>query len=204
MCWIFTVTHNVHALMLPDSASFIMIEVHMLIYKARHSPRVKHLTWRWPWLVCHLRTRVCLTGIETPLKSGKSDTIFCFNQQQARSLFWPEVSHCIVDKYIGAFVTMRRRFCTLMKISLRCDYAHEDLAAMWLRFRCVSSPRRCRYENFEQGQNLRNEVAIMKFPIRFYCALGVSATLLTFLPRFVSFWPKFRIVAETPSSGIGV
>ena len=34
---------------------------------------------------------------------------------------------------------------------------------------------------------LRSEVAIMKFPIRFYCALGVSATLLAFLPRFVSF-----------------
>ena len=44
----------------------------------------------------------------------------------------------------------------------------------------------------------------MKFPIRFYCALGVSATLLAFLPRFVSFAPKFRIVAETPSSGMGV
>ena len=25
----------------------------------------------------------------------------------------------------------------------------------------------------------------MKFPIRFYCALGVSAALLAFLPRFV-------------------
>ena len=38
----------------------------------------------------------------------------------------------------------------------------------------------------------------MKFPIRFYCALGVSVALLAFLPRFVSFWPKFRKVAETP------
>ena len=62
-----------------------------------------------------------------------------------------------------------------MKISLRCDYAsvalrvHSDVAT------------------FEQGQNLRSEVAIMKFPIRFYCALGVSAALLAFLPRFVSF-----------------
>ena len=40
---------------------------------------------------------------------------------------------------------------------------------------------------FEQGQNLRSEVATMKFPICFYCALGVSAALLAFLPRFVSF-----------------
>ena len=37
----------------------------------------------------------------------------------------------------------------------------------------------------------------MKFPIRFYCALGVSAALLAFRP-------KFRNVAETPSSGMGV
>ena len=44
----------------------------------------------------------------------------------------------------------------------------------------------------------------MKFPIRFYCVLGVSAALLPFLSRFVSFSPKFRNVAETPSSGIGV
>ena len=30
----------------------------------------------------------------------------------------------------------------------------------------------------------------MKFPIRFYCALGVFAALLAFLPRFVSFFTK--------------
>ena len=113
----------INALMLPDSASFIMIELRMLIYKASHSPRVKHLTWRWPCLVCHLRTRACLTGIETPLKSGKSDTIFCFNQQQARSLSRSEGSHCIVDEYMGAFVTMRRRFC----------YDAHDSVAMRLR-----------------------------------------------------------------------
>ena len=44
----------------------------------------------------------------------------------------------------------------------------------------------------------------MKFPILFYFALGVSAALLAFLPRFVSFWPKFRNVAEITSSGMGV
>ena len=81
-----------------------------------------------------------------------------------------------------------------MKISLQCDYG----------IRCASSPRRCRYVNFEQGQNLRSEVAIMKFPILFYCALGVSAALLAFLPRFVSFLPTFQNVAETPSSEMGV
>ena len=39
----------------------------------------------------------------------------------------------------------------------------------------------------------------MKLTIRFYCALGVSAALLAFLPRF-----EFRIVAETPSRGMGL
>ena len=60
-----------------------------------------------------------------------------------------------------------------------------------LPFSCASSPRRCRYVNFEQGQNLRREVMkvmkVMKFPIRFYCALGVSAAPLASLPRFVPF-----------------
>ena len=31
---------------MPDSASFIMIELHMLMYQASHSPQVKHLAWR--------------------------------------------------------------------------------------------------------------------------------------------------------------
>ena len=35
----------------------------------------------------------------------------------------------------------------------------------------------------EQGQNLRSEVAIMKFPIRFYCALGVSAAFRVILTK---------------------
>ena len=47
----------------------------------------------------------------------------------------------------------------------------------------ASSPRRCRYVNFEQGQNLRREVAIMKFPIRFCCALGVSAAFHVILTK---------------------
>ena len=71
-----------------------------------------------------------------------------------------------------------------MKISLRFYYASVAL----------------RVHGDEQGQNLRSEVTIMKFPIRFYFALGVSVALLAFLPRFVSLWPKFRNVAETPST----
>ena len=43
-----------------------------------------------------------------------------------------------------------------------------------------------------------------EIPIRFYYDLGASTALLSFLLRFVSFLPKFRIVVESPSSGIGV
>ena len=64
---------------------------------------------------------------------------------------------------------------------------------MLLRFCCALSPRRCRYVNFEQVQNNRREVAIIKTPLRFYydndasttllCALGVSATICRILTK---------------------
>ena len=52
---------------------------------------------------------------------------------------------------------------------------------------------------FWAGYTSRREVAIMKTPIRFYYMydLGASTALLPFLL-------KFRIVAESPSSGMGV
>ena len=43
-------------------------------------------------------------------------------------------------------------WATILTMSPRYVYAHEDLTAMWLRFRCASSPRGCRYVNFEQGR----------------------------------------------------
>ena len=43
-----------------------------------------------------------------------------------------------------------------------------------------------------------------EIPTCFYYELGASTALLPFLLRFVSFGPKFRIVAESPSSGMGV
>ena len=42
-----------------------------------------------------------------------------------------------------------------------------------------------------------------EIPICFYNDHGASNALLPFLLRFVSFWPKFRILAESPSGGIG-
>ena len=56
---------------------------------------------------------------------------------------------------------------------------------------------------FWSGQNSRLEVAIMKILIRFYYDLGASTTILPFVLRFASFLPKFRNVAESPSSGMG-
>ena len=53
--------------------------------------------------------------------------------------------------------------------------------------------------DFLAGQNNRREVAIMKILMRFYYNLGASTALLLFLLRFLSFWPKFRVVAESPS-----
>ena len=48
----------------------------------------------------------------------------------------------------------------------------------------------------------------MKIPIRFFYDLGASTTLLLRSWRFYydscRFLPKFRIVAESPSSGMGV
>ena len=108
---------------------------------------------------------------------------------------------------------------TMLAMPPRYGFAHEDLTTMWLRFRCASWPRRCRYVNFEQVKTVavrwrswrfryastttyrRFYCASTALLLRFYCA---STTLLPFLLRFASFWPKFRIVAEAPSSGIGV
>ena len=42
----------------------------------------------------------------------------------------------------------------------------------------------------------------MKIPMRFYYNLGASTVLLPFPLRFLSFWLKFRIVAESPSLNI--
>ena len=98
---------------------------------------------------------------------------------------------------------------TMLTMPPRYGYAHGDLTAMWLRFRCASSPRRCRYVNFEQvtvkrtlwGGDHEYSYTLQLRHRRFYYA---STALLPFLLRFVSFWPKFRIVAESPSSGMGV
>ena len=69
----------------------------------------------------------------------------------------------------------------MLTMPLQCGYVHE------VSLRCDYTSVALRVHGDEQGQNLRSEVAIMKFPIRLYCALGVSAAHLAFLPRFVSF-----------------
>ena len=45
---------------------------------------------------------------------------------------------------------------------------------------CASSPRRCRYVNFDQDE----DIATLKLrQWRLYCALGVSATICRILPK---------------------
>ena len=93
---------------------------------------------------------------------------------------------------------------TLLALPPRYCCVHEFLATLLQRFRCASSPRRFCYVNFEQAQNKRREVAIMKLRIRFHYDQDVSTAPLPFLLRFMAFWPNFRSAAESPSSGMGV
>ena len=91
------------------------------------------------------------------------------------------------------------RFCydptRPVKIWLRLVYADGDVAATLLR------PWRWSYAFVALLYPFNIESEIL---IRFYYDLGASTALLPFLLRFVWFWPKFRIVAESPSSGMGV
>ena len=85
-------------------------------------------------------------------------------------------------------------------IRLRSWWSYYDVTMLPLPFESTAMLLR----KFWANQNSRHEVAIMKIPIHFYYDLGPSTTLLPFMLRSASFWPKFRIVAESPSSGMGV
>ena len=99
---------------------------------------------------------------------------------------------------LDASSTLPLRCCydptTTMKIWLRLVYADGDVAATLLRH-----------------WRWNNAFVALLYPfyiefgisIRFYYDLGTSTALLPFLLRFMSFWPKFRIVAESPSIGMG-
>ena len=92
---------------------------------------------------------------------------------------------------------------------LRSHYDNEDLATLSLRWwRCscdlattlaMELRFHCAFVSFLY--RIWNSDTLLLRPGRFYCA---STTLLPFLLRFVSFWPNFRIVAESPSRGMGV
>ena len=84
---------------------------------------------------------------------------------------------------------------TTMKIWLRLVYADGDVAATLLR------PWRWSYAFVALLYPFYIESEI---PIHFDYDQGASTALLPFPLRFVSFWPKFWIVAESPSSGMGV
>ena len=77
-----------------------------------------------------IRTRACLTGIETPLKSGKSDTNFVSTNSKPdpylglkdHTASWTNTS-ALSSRCDGVSATM-------LTMPLRCGYVHEDLAAM--------------------------------------------------------------------------
>ena len=83
---------------------------------------------------------------------------------------------------------------TIMKIWLLLVYADGYVAATLLR------PWRWSYSFVVLLYPFYIESEIL---IPFYYDLGASTALLQFLLRFESFWPKFWIVAESPSSGMG-
>ena len=88
----------------------------------------------------------------------------------------------------------------------------QDVAAIWLcswRSSCDVTMLPLHFEStamslhtFWAGQNKCREVTTMKILICIYYDLGASTLLLLFLLQFVSLWPNFRIIAESPSSGM--
>ena len=84
-------------------------------------------------------------------------------------------------------------------IRLHSWWSYYDVTMLPLPFGSTAMSLR----KFWANQNSRHEVVIMKIPISFYYDLGTSTTLLPFMLRSTSFWPKFGIIAESPSSGMG-
>ena len=117
----------------------------------------------------------------SPVKS--TQVLIDMRDNDARTVrFWKETCCCYNPT-------------TTKKIWLRIVYADGDVAATLLR------PWRWSYVFVALLYPFYIESEI---PIRFYYDQGASIALLPFLLRFLSFWPKFRIVAESPSSGKGV
>ena len=116
----------------------------------------------------------------------------------SHTIWGHDASSRLPVRFCYASATLPLRCCydptTTMKIWLRwwrCSWDLLTTLAKELRFRCALVSYLFRIWNSDM---------LLLRPGRFYCA---STALLAFLLRFVSFWPKFRIVAESPSSGMG-
>ena len=111
---------------------------------------------------------------------------------------------------LGASSTLPLRFyyasATLLLRS-HCD--NEDLTTLSLRWwRCscdlattLATKQRFRCAFVSLLYRKWNSDTLLLRPVRFSCA---STALLPCLLRLVYFWQKFRIIAESPSSGMGV
>ena len=117
-------------------------------------------------------------------------------------------SHTIWGLYASSTLPLRFYYASVTLL-LRSHYDNEDLATLSLRWwRCscdlatslaMELRFRCAFVSFLY--RIWNSNTLLLRPWPFYYA---SIALLPFLLRFVSFWPKFRNVAESPSSGMGV
>ena len=127
----------------------------------------------------------------------------------SHSIWGLDASSTLPVRFQNASTTLPLRCCydptTTMKIWLRLVYADGDVAATLLR------PWRWSYDFVALLYPFYIESEIL---IRYYYDQGVSTALLLrycatallpFLLRFVLhvLWPTFRIVAESPSSGMG-
>ena len=116
-------------------------------------------------------------------------------------------SHTILGLAASSTLPLRFYYASVtLLLHVRSHYDNEDLATLSLRWwRCS-----CDFAT-ALVMELRFRCAFVSFLYRIWnfdtlllrrrCFYRASTALLPFLLRFVSFWPKFRIVAESPFSG---
>ena len=144
----------------------------------------------FPWTAIPLRSwRSSIFSKMIPNRRGSvnSHTIWGLDTSSTLPLrfYYASVTLLLLSRYDNEdLVTLSLRWW-------RCSCDHATTLAMELRFRCAFVSFLYRIWNSE---------TLLLRPRRFHCA---STALLSFLLRFVSFWPKFRIAEESPSSGMG-
>ena len=120
---------------------------------------------------------------------------------------WSVDSHTIWGLDASSTLSVRFHYASV-SLLLISHYDNEDLATLSLRWwRCSCDLATTLLRPWRWSYAF---VALLypffidsEIPIRFYYDQDASTALSPFLLRIVSVWPKFRIVAESPSSGMG-